>query len=298
MSETTSQLNGAPQLNVVTSSSDRKQLGNVDGNYVDVYNSAQMAKYNNEYALYLKQLEQEYNSPAAQVARLKEAGLNPNYNSIDGTGNVNYNPSSQSVATNAAQNKQAQISNVLNGVNTLLKAAVDGANIVGQVSGIPSDIGSYRKVLNQIASAGLANKEADNALKEITTTLNQLKADNEAEKFRGLSYANDWYAYTHGSSEFYDGQLDAFLHSPAGQELKKGIDNLDLLGQLRQVAVNYDKVIKDENYAKDLVEHIKKMWDIDEKFGEARNDITGWQADTVKAQTVASFLMKFLMLLK
>ena len=85
------EVSSAPQLNYIASRSQRV-ANNVGRDYIDAFNQAQMAKYNNEYNYWLWQQQAEYNSPSNQVQRLLDAGLNPNYNSIEGAGNLSNSP--------------------------------------------------------------------------------------------------------------------------------------------------------------------------------------------------------------
>lgn len=158
------EVSSAPQLDIITNipSSYEKE---VSLPYVDAYNQAAMAKYNNEYNYWLWKQQIEYNSPANQVARLKEAGLNPNFNSIDGTGNASSIPaSSGSISPSVGRNVAQRTQNIISTASTILSAFSTGLNAVSVLSDTPplSKLPEYRNTLFQIGKQTLKGKELDN----------------------------------------------------------------------------------------------------------------------------------------
>lgn len=159
------EISSAPQLNIATSLSDEYKAGIGGKKYVDAYNQAQMAKYNNEYNYWLWQQQMEYNSPANQVQRLKEAGLNPNFNSIDGTGNATSIPtSSGSITPSIARNHNQQMSNVISLASTLVSAFGAGINAISTLSDVPplAKIPEYRKLLLDMGKEAFRGKKYAN----------------------------------------------------------------------------------------------------------------------------------------
>ena len=132
------------------------------GAFVDAYNQAQMAKYNNEYNYWLWQQQAEYNSPSNQVQRLKDAGLNPNFNSIDGAGNLGSMPSSSgSITPSVGRNINASIGNVISSVNSLIQGVSQGVDTYKNLSDTPrlKDLSNYRDLLYKTARSQM--READ-----------------------------------------------------------------------------------------------------------------------------------------
>lgn len=145
----------APQLHQIINR-DERVANNIGITYLDQYNDAQLAKYNNEYNYWLWQQQAEYNSPANQVARAKEAGLNPNV--IAGnvsSGNLNSTPESRAnFKSHIFENKMQGVNVGLNAFNSVLDAIKTGVQSVSGISGIPDDISSYRKMINSTMSEG------------------------------------------------------------------------------------------------------------------------------------------------
>lgn len=134
-------------MNIITTPKERRQSG-IGINYVDAYNQAQMTDYNNRFNEYMWQKQMEYNSPSAQVARLKAAGLNPNYQAVD-AGNVSSAPtSSGNITPSVGKNTMAQAQNSIAAFNAFIKSIHEGVQTVSDLSGIPDDISGYRKLLS------------------------------------------------------------------------------------------------------------------------------------------------------
>lgn len=166
--------------NIVTSKQGRENSGVSSFDYVDAYNSSQLAQYNNDYQYWLWQQEQEYNSPTAQVERLKAAGLNPNANSIDGTGNVNFKGSNQSMAENIGSNhwqrKNFELQVGVQSVNQILDAVSQGVDLTSKISGIPNNISGYRQLLYDNKFYDTQGKRIGNEMKNILGSLEQYRA--------------------------------------------------------------------------------------------------------------------------
>lgn len=115
----------------------------------DTWNEYAMAKYNNEYNYWLLQQQQQYNSPEEQVKRLRAAGLNPNFNSIEGAGNTNFSmaTSTRGLSSNVGSLGNQQLGLMLNAFNSTLGAIAQGVDMTSKISHMPSDIKAYRKAL-------------------------------------------------------------------------------------------------------------------------------------------------------
>lgn len=155
-----------PQLNVGFKNSELKEVG---PGFADAYYDAKMAQYNNEYNYWLWQQQAEYNSPAAQMARAKEAGLNPNVVAGNvSSGNLGSIPSSNGKLSGNVEGNKINLANTaINSFNALLKAVGEGVNATSQISGIPDDIATYRYLINENQQAGVQGKLVDNILKNI-----------------------------------------------------------------------------------------------------------------------------------
>ena len=162
----TSQLSGAPQLDIIQSKKERRQAG-IGSAYADVANQALMTKYNNEYNYWLWKQQAEYNSPAQQRARLEAAGLNPNFNSVD-SGNLGSIPSSSgSISPSIGKNKALQTQMYIDTFNSLVKSIGEGVSNVSKISGIPDDIPTYRRLLTQYMGHNAQSAEYNKILKSI-----------------------------------------------------------------------------------------------------------------------------------
>lgn len=162
----TSQLSGAPELNLVQSKGERKRRG-VGFEYMDSFNQGEMTRYNNEYNYWLWQQQAEYNSPAQQRARLEAAGLNPNYNSVD-SGNLGSIPSSSgSITPSIGKNRALSQQMYVDTFNALIKSIGEGVSSVSKISGIPDDIPTYRRLLTQYMGNNAQSAEYNKILKSI-----------------------------------------------------------------------------------------------------------------------------------
>ena len=133
--------------------------------YVDTYNQLQMARYNNDYNYWLWKQQMEYNSPSNQVARLKEAGLNPNFNSIDGTGNATSIPSSSgSVTPSVGRNASQMTGNMISLASTIIDGFNKGLSSISTLSDTPplAKIPEYREMLFKLGKENLRGKEYSN----------------------------------------------------------------------------------------------------------------------------------------
>lgn len=157
-----SELQGAPSVadyGLITSRQGRLAAGvsaTEDGRYSDAWNQARMAQYNNDYNYWLWQQQAEYNSPSNQVARLKAAGLNPNFNSIDGAGNLGSMPtSSANLTPSIGRNRSLGIQAVLGEVNSIIGAMSSGVESLSKLSDMPpiALMGEYRDAILKTARA-------------------------------------------------------------------------------------------------------------------------------------------------
>lgn len=179
----------SPQLDIVESKQERKARG-VKAAYVDTYNQAEMAKYNNEYNYWLWQQQAEYNDPINQVARLKAAGLNPNYNAIEGTGNLTTRPeSSGKITANPVSNVSSMLNMGISGFNAILKGLSEGVQSYSNLANTPSlgDIKGYRESLTDYmaAKSGQGIQKAQQSI--FDTLFKQLKYgyNTKTGKFTG-----------------------------------------------------------------------------------------------------------------
>jgi len=186
-----SELSGAPQMNLVTSLTGAAKAGvnplSFKGAFVDAYNQAQMAKYNNEYNYWLWQQQAEYNKPSNQVARLKEAGLNPNFNSIEGAGNLGSMPSSSgSITPSIGRNVNARAGNVISSVNSLIQGVSQGVDSFKTLSDTPrlQDLSNYRDLLYKTARSQMRDADYRQFRQMIGSVIDTLAAGgNLPEEF-------------------------------------------------------------------------------------------------------------------
>lgn len=161
-----SNLAGAPQMDIITSRKERIGSG-IGAAYIDTANQARMAQYNNEYNYWLWLQQARYNSPQEQRKRLEQAGLNPNFQSID-SGNLSSVPaSSGSVTPSVGKNSAAMMQNNINTFNALVKSIGEGISDVSKISGIPDDISTYRKLLTQFMGHNVQSAEYGKILKAV-----------------------------------------------------------------------------------------------------------------------------------
>lgn len=135
---------------------------------IDDYNQALQNQYNNAYNYWLWQKQAEYNSPKAQVARLKEAGLNPNFNSIDGTGNLGSIPtSSGSMPGKIQQGRLNAIGTAVQMATGLAGSLSKGVQALKTFSSTPASIKAYRKLLYGLLGESFSGSVLDNMLKDM-----------------------------------------------------------------------------------------------------------------------------------
>ncbi len=156
----------APQIGVGFDSSATKDVAYGGADYFYDY---QMAKYNNEYNYWLWQQQAEYNSPAQQMARAKQAGLNPNVVAGNvSSGNLGSIPQSNGKLSGSITANRLNLANLgINSFNALLKAVGEGVDATSKISGIPEDISTYRYLINEGQQAGVQGKLVDNILKNV-----------------------------------------------------------------------------------------------------------------------------------
>lgn len=196
------EVSSAPQLNYIASRSQRV-ANNVGRDYIDAYNQAQMAKYNNEYNYWLWQQQAEYNSPSNQVQRLLDAGLNPNYNSIEGAGNLSSIPSSSgSIAPSIGRNMNQRTSNMISAFNAMLSSVSTGVDTMSKLSDLPplESLQAYRKTLYGLAKENLKGKELDNFNKMINGIYNFALYGGETEPF---ALNVPWLTVENGNNPFF-----------------------------------------------------------------------------------------------
>lgn len=159
---------GAPSMPDLVLNGDSRRDKGVGLLYADEYNQAAYNAYNNAYNYWLWKQQQDYNSPKNQVARLKEAGLNPNFNSIDGTGNASSIPSSSaSPRGNIAQNHLQAIGTAISMATGMAGMVSKGVSAMKTLAGTPKAIGAYRSFLSGIMGEKFENSRLDKWLKEL-----------------------------------------------------------------------------------------------------------------------------------
>lgn len=162
------QTDGQPYLPDLITSGDERRAKGIGLLYVDDYNANLQNQYNNAYNYWLWQKQMEYNSPAKQVERLRAAGLNPNFNSIEGTGNASSIPAAEGkLPGRIAQNAFSRVGTALNAASTVASLVSSGVSSLSKFAGIPAGIRAYRKILRGISEGKLERNSLDNALKEL-----------------------------------------------------------------------------------------------------------------------------------
>lgn len=220
-----SNLSSAPQLDIIQSKQDRRDAGISHFEYVDAANQARMAQYNNEYNYWLWLQQAKYNSPAEQRKRLEEAGLNPNFQSVE-SGNLSSIPtSSGSITPSVGRNRAAMVANDIQAFNAVIKSIGEGIGAVSTLSGIPADIKDYRKLLNTV----LWNK-AD--IGGLDVTLKTIEKIFGAKTKLGIDLG-DTLGVTGPDGSIYP-TLPNWKESPMVQNLNLKNEDLDWLVKLRQ----------------------------------------------------------------
>ena len=163
---------GAPQMPQVFSKDALNHAGvqtfGFGKDFTDNYINAQMAQYNNAYNYWLWQQQAMYNSPAEQVKRLKEAGLNPNYNAIEGAGNLKDTPASKAdIHSSAGSSGRENMAVTLNYANSILEAVKKGIEMTSEIASLPADISLYRKHITQQIEDKTKAGQLNNWLKQI-----------------------------------------------------------------------------------------------------------------------------------
>lgn len=249
-------LSGAPVLSTIDSRKERRSLG-VGIPYADAYNQSAMAKYNNEYNYWLWQQQQEYNSPSAQKARLEAAGLNPNYNSVD-SGNISSLPSSSgNISPSISSGIKNSVANATQLVNLVSANIAQGIKNVSELSGIPDDIGTYRKLLNMTARGKLTSQELDNALKNIQKVYN-------AWNYLGVDVGG---MYPTHNLDSEGGQIMEYTNipnSPAGRQSQLRNESMELLNAIRDFDLTNIKP-QDEELIKARVREVSARAGLTEK---------------------------------
>lgn len=159
---------GSPQLPKLIFNREQRLNAGVGILGTDDYNNLSMQMYNNAYNYWLWQEQMKYNSPSAQVQRLKEAGLNPNFNSIDGTGNSSSIPSASTGYQSTYSQKHLQaISAGVQVATGLATSVAKGVQALKTFATTPKAIGFYRKTLTELLGNRFEGSRFDNYLKEI-----------------------------------------------------------------------------------------------------------------------------------
>lgn len=158
---------GSPDYpNLITSGYERRAAG-IGRAYVDEYNQMLTNQYNNAYNYWLWQQQMEYNSPASQMARYLEAGLNPHYQTVD-SGNAQGTPESKAqVRGNVRQNQLNSISTAIGVASSIASMMASGVSSLAKFASVPSSVRMYRKLLTGVLNNKLQGQSLSNALKEL-----------------------------------------------------------------------------------------------------------------------------------
>ena len=180
---------GSPDLILNGAQGREKAIGLL---YRDEYNQAAMNAYNNAYNYWLWQKQLEYNSPKAQVERLKEAGLNPNFKWFDGTGNASSIPASQgSTKGNIASNHLQAISAGVNIATGLATSIAKGVQALKTFATTPKSIGFYRKTLTELLGSKFEGSRFDNYLREIELAKRVKMYGVDSDHFGDITHLSD-----------------------------------------------------------------------------------------------------------
>lgn len=159
---------GSPQVPHLVFNREQRLNAGVGILGTDDYNNASMQMYNNAYNYWLWQEQMKYNSPAAQVQRLKEAGLNPNFNSIDGTGNAGSIPTASGGYQSTYGQKHLQaISTGVQVATGLATAVSKGVQALKTFATTPKAIGFYRGLLTRIMGNRYEGSNIANMLNDL-----------------------------------------------------------------------------------------------------------------------------------
>lgn len=220
-----SNLSSAPQLDIIQSKQDRRAAGISHFEYVDAANQARMAQYNNEYNYWLWLQQAKYNSPVEQRKRLEEAGLNPNFQSVE-SGNLSSIPSSSgSITPSVGRNRAAMVANDIQAFNAVIKSIGEGIQNVSNIANIPSDIPVYRNLLRRFMEHKTGGAEMDKILKSI-------EAAFSGKSKLGLDLPLLIPNYFDNGNFFYD--KPDWSKSPMLRNLGLKNDDLNWLVQLRK----------------------------------------------------------------
>lgn len=142
--------------------------------------STEMMNAQNAWNMEMWQKENEYNTPAAQVQRLRDAGLNPLYYGLDGTGNANALESAQPLGYERAEGN-FNLNPIATGIATAAQAA-QIANIQAQTQKTKSETKAIESKLPFEVDSLRAQVRNSNASAEAQETINKyLDKQQEAE---------------------------------------------------------------------------------------------------------------------
>lgn len=227
------QTDGQPYLPDLITSGDERRAKGIGLLYVDDYNANLQNQYNNAYNYWLWQKQMEYNSPKAQVDRLVAAGLNPNFNSIEGTGNATSIPAAEGrLPGKIAQNAFSRVGTALSAASTVASLVSSGVSSLSKFAGIPAGIRAYRKILRGISEGKLERNSLDNALKELNLEGLGVLMGNKVDP-------DDSRAPHLEGSIWYRGHLaNTSLRELQGDILEKQKELLDIREQLMRYDLN------------------------------------------------------------
>lgn len=241
-----SELQGMPEIPKLLTGSNALREG------ADAVNQLRMNEYNNKYNYWLWQQQAEYNNPSNQVARLKSAGLNPNFNSVDGTGNLGSMPlSSGSISPSIGRNRAAAVGNIISGFNALIGAASEGVDALSKLKDIPQLIAlkQYRGLLSKTAYQNLQGKEYENAMRMINLLFSAQGAGFDTSGYKGF---NIWFGDNTGGKQVfmpYDPSSSVKLNTMQQKLDNLGVD-FDIKELVKAAKDYYNKNIQPNEAAK------------------------------------------------
>lgn len=217
-----------------------------------------MVAQQNAWNMELWNKENAYNSPAAQVERLREAGLNPLFYGLDGTGNASQLQSAQPLAY-----QRAEVGSQVNPIST-------GISAIGQLA--------QSKLA--IASAGKAEKEGDLAVEKSITE--SLMRDKQYE-FLGVQIDL-------GKSEEKVNEEQARKYASEINSIEKSVEKMD--AEIIESYSRIDVAQRSQKLAEDSFEYTKALNDAKLSLQEKEIAVQWYNANTQRLVGEADIALK------
>lgn len=190
----------------------------------------------NEVAMW--QMQQEYNTPAAQMQRLKDAGLNPNLAyQMANTGTASSAPSvHQAAAPNFAAHKQAQIAQSQAIINSVLGLASTLQDLTGKSYSLQAQQMQNEESLMRLNLLRKLSSNMEGKLPQDSTYFAELLSKGYNNAWRAnlqsqlLPFQKDWYELRNISQGFINEKM-----LPLQKDLLSGkITDLNFSNQLKE----------------------------------------------------------------